>query len=140
MRCFRNVFISYDYAAEIFLGETILPKLLKKMFCQQAKTLLRARRSPALQIAQRWQRASEPAGAPPRPSQGEGGGRVGAGRRSDRGLRVSVRAGDRLHRLSGDTFALQLDRNARALFLQRQIAAYHVDTSFAMLRRRLHGS
>ena len=38
----RNVFIGYDYAAEIFLGETILIKLFKKMFGQQAKTLLRA--------------------------------------------------------------------------------------------------
>ena len=44
----RNVFISYDYAAEIFLGETILTKLFKKMFCQQAKTLLRARKAPTL--------------------------------------------------------------------------------------------
>ena len=52
----RNVFIGYDYAAEIFLGETILIKLFKKMFGQQAKTPLPAIKGSDPLNAQRGQR------------------------------------------------------------------------------------
>ena len=110
------------------------------MFCQQAKTLLRARRSPALQIAREMAEGSEPAGEPARASQGGRGGTGSAGRRSHHRLREPARAGDRLAGLSGVGFALRCARKALACSAEHNSRLHHTDACFDALRRWLAGS